>query len=1225
MKLRPPSLPQVSTSVAYYLEEMAPTAAAALDVAVEGRIVQADVTADLASGNCDPCPAGSYAAADNETATCAKCPAGKHAEFPGATYCEVCGARAYAAARGAVLCDACPAHTARATFEDDPLTGLPVVVLGTDVGQCECEPGFFVLDGASGAACEPCPHGAVCRGKQTLPYPQPGHWADVASPAWLHDMPACVYGANCPGAVALGVDHCFASIGRLEACKNGSALAAPGGARRRLAAPARRPSFSLCETGAGGRLCAVCAERFYDDGARCARCEGSYVGLVLLLAFLALLGAGAVGVCVAYGRRLKRLAPRLFEICFDSGRAKIVWATMQIVGSIEWATGVEWPQPFRTLARWFAVTRLTIADVLPTSCAVHEYDYYDHVLVSTLVPLALCFLAWSRKWVAAVARARCRCSSLSGSSLLAFDAAAMDATRFTLVLAYLVLPTTSMTLFRVFLCTEFADGTAWLDADYSLRCDSREHESMKVFCGIMIAVFPVGIPALFAVLLFREREAISARDPDKKPPYRTRHISFLFASYRPDKYNAEIRECVRRLLLSSLLVFVGRTSTARAAWGVALAWVSALAFREYTPFASPVTNALAVAAEWQVVFTFLMAALLVSRPFHLRAAALSYALVVANVAILAVALVQQLRVARYELKMRELQRRLQLRMLNVVAVRRGLGVRERRRFISDDWAATPRRMSRAQLDHAANAAQLDVVGVKNDDEMRRFLAYADASDRHGKKAVWYWKEDKDRIGRHKKEEVDGEWAKYADSVAAQLEFFHAKLAKGEDGAATLVEVDVAGRVTSIEGRGSLSGNGTAYTVDLSAMEQTNASSGYKRAVRRKEIAVDAAGAAGLHLALDDDNDDGDDDDDDAAAAYADVPPFPYDLNQREEPVLLIRKGYLVQVTRKREDGWWYGFVVFGADAAGATENADDDADGQIALTAILPKRSPPPPGVDAGGVDLDVLEAPAPAPVLGAGEAKTEAEAEQLGLSGRDDADEHDRGAGWFPSQFVRDARTHEFREMLKALGYEGAVDALAPPATWSPDPDPSRARMVELDAGSTERAAVEAAFRATCSRRVTAVRRVENLVLWQSYAAKRQTMLERARREGVGASNYERVNLFHGSSADVIPNICQQGFNRSFAGKNAVAFGRGVYFATTASYSANYCSADGGGKCYMFVCRVMVGEYTLGSNGLTVPAVRNWDTRQLYDTTTDSTMSPSMFITYHDAQAYPEYMVEFN
>ena len=71
---------------------------------------------------------------------------------------------------------------------------------------------------------------------------------------------------------------------------------------------------------------------------------------------------------------------------------------------------------------------------------------------------------------------------------------------------------------------------------------------------------------------------------------------------------------------------------------------------------------------------------------------------------------QQLRVARYELKMRELQRRLQHRMLNVVAVRRGLGVRERRRIITNDWAATPPPMSRAEAD--ALCADMDGVGAR---------------------------------------------------------------------------------------------------------------------------------------------------------------------------------------------------------------------------------------------------------------------------------------------------------------------------------------------------------------------------------------------------------------------------------------------------------------------------------------------------------------------------------
>ena len=40
---------------------------------------------------------------------------------------------------------------------------------------------------------------------------------------------------------------------------------------------------------------------------------------------------------------------------------------------------------------------------------------------------------------------------------------------------------------------------------------------------------------------------------------------------------------------------------------------------------------------------------------------------------------------------------------------------------------------------------------------------------------------------------------------------------------------------------------------------------------------------------------------------------------------------------------------------------------------------------------------------------------------------------------------------------------------------------------------------------------------------------------------------LFHGATSDSIPKICEQGFNRSYSGKNATLFGRGVYFAADA------------------------------------------------------------------------------
>ena len=77
--------------------------------------------------------------------------------------------------------------------------------------------------------------------------------------------------------------------------------------------------------------------------------------------------------------------------------------------------------------------------------------------------------------------------------------------------------------------------------------------------------------------------------------------------------------------------------------------------------------------------------------------------------------------------------------------------------------------------------------------------------------------------------------------------------------------------------------------------------------------------------------------------------------------------------------------------------------------------------------------------------------------------------------------------------------------------------------------------------------------------------------------------NLFHGTSADSVENISKFGFNRSFSGKNAsdgfendVHYA--VHFARFASYSHNYTDIVMRGQSigHMFLCRVLVGNYTL-------------------------------------------------
>merc|ERR1712022_11779 len=154
------------------------------------------------------------------------------------------------------------------------------------------------------------------------------------------------------------------------------------------------------------------------------------------------------------------------------------------------------------------------------------------------------------------------------------------------------------------------------------------------------------------------------------------------------------------------------------------------------------------------------------------------------------------------------------------------------------------------------------------------------------------------------------------------------------------------------------------------------------------------------------------------------------------------------------------------------------------------------------------------------------------------------------------------------------------------------------------EKEKVVSAFRATLppSVRVLEVQRVQNVSMWQSYAVKRSTVLAReqkGKQQSHGQGRFERVWLFHGTDEETVPKIVQQGFNRSFCGKNATMYGKGVYFARDASYSSNYTSPDAQGVHFMFLCRVVVGEYCQGVRDALAPKVRMGN--QLFDSTVDT------------------------
>ena len=98
----------------------------------------------------------------------------------------------------------------------------------------------------------------------------------------------------------------------------------------------------------------------------------------------------------------------------------------------------------------------------------------------------------------------------------------------------------------------------------------------------------------------------------------------------------------------------------------------------------------------------------------------------------------------------------------------------------------------------------------------------------------------------------------------------------------------------------------------------------------------------------------------------------------------------------------------------------------------------------------------------------------------------------------------------------------------------------------------------------------------------------------------------------------------------NDVRQGR-LLCARDSSYSAQtlYSRPDADGVQHIFVCRVTVGVFCKGRRDAPAPDPRPGHAHLLYDTTVDDPGvlrmgDPTIYVTYHDAQAYPEYLVKF-
>ncbi|XP_030609404.1 protein mono-ADP-ribosyltransferase PARP14-like [Archocentrus centrarchus] len=182
--------------------------------------------------------------------------------------------------------------------------------------------------------------------------------------------------------------------------------------------------------------------------------------------------------------------------------------------------------------------------------------------------------------------------------------------------------------------------------------------------------------------------------------------------------------------------------------------------------------------------------------------------------------------------------------------------------------------------------------------------------------------------------------------------------------------------------------------------------------------------------------------------------------------------------------------------------------------------------------------------------------------------------------------------------------------------------KVVTLEPSSAEYIKIHMAFTQTVQRTVKKIERLQNVHLRQAYEVQKKKLSEKNRPEG-GAG--EKL-LYHGTSQDSFDSIRKDGFNRSFSGKNATAYGQGTYFAVNASYSASptYSKPAADGSQAVFVAQVLTGIYTQGRSDMRLPPLRDNKPDDRYDSVVDRIYNPSMFIVFNDNQAYPDYLITF-
>jgi len=400
---------------------------------------------------------------------------------------------------------------------------------------------------------------------------------------------------------------------------------------------------SLCRTGSTSYLCSVCEDEWYSYNFKCHPCKFDR-GIFILTAFcflFVLIGAATIMCC--YGEELEKRIHYFISPAVRS-RSKILVSFSQIMFTLPGMLALAFPTNFEDfLNNVFRFLSLSFVVELNWLSCLFSSNYVANFLISTVSPVVLCFLGLlgmahaKNKMRVRQQKARLQVEDPDGLGQIqlrilhtAFEAhyrltSKKYITAF-LLISYVILPRVSITIFSLFVCDTFEDGTApRLRADYSIKCAGTQYNAAYWFSCMMVLIYPIGLPTIYFLMLFSKRKQLNPKhfnrdmaadmeeeevleliEKDKKLDI----IRFLFDMYHPETWWWEVFETIRRISLTGALMVFKEGSVLQLFLGVTICVLSLMMYSNHMPFIRHRDSLVAIFTQLEIYFVLIMGILL---------------------------------------------------------------------------------------------------------------------------------------------------------------------------------------------------------------------------------------------------------------------------------------------------------------------------------------------------------------------------------------------------------------------------------------------------------------------------------------------------------------------------------------------------------------------------------------------------------------------------------------